>query len=412
MSSASSTLLPSAPPAPRRIAEVDGLRGFALLGILVVNSAAFASPYFGSGLPDPAFSAPLDSAVRFLSATLFESKFYLLFSFLFGYSFTLQLASARRAGRAHHPAFLRRLTLLLALGIAHACLLYPGDILTIYALMGLLLIPLQRLSPRRCLLLAVLLITALSTAVAGLGVLDHWAGTPPTDAMETADAVANTLTHYREGLLSTIRFNAEEWSENVWLFLLLYQGPHALAMFLLGLAAGQKGLLESGTLPDRILWRAVITCGPVGLAGGLALALAGELTPGAGLGTIITGLTDLTAPSLTATYAAGLLLLLRRFPGGWLARGMAAAGRMALSNYLTQSVICSLVFTGYGLALSGSVSPLFTLLFAFTVYGAQLAVSRLWLRFYQQGPAECLLRAFTHWQAPRLPRVIRHAPGG
>ena len=83
---------------PARLQQVDALRGFALFGILVVNIGVFASPYYGSGVVDPAFGRPLDLAASWVFGLLFETKFYLLFSFLFGYSFTLQMAAAERGG--------------------------------------------------------------------------------------------------------------------------------------------------------------------------------------------------------------------------------------------------------------------------------------------------------------------------
>ncbi|MDD7990186.1 hypothetical protein PVA98_13440, partial [Achromobacter xylosoxidans] len=89
--------------APPRLAQVDALRGFALLGILVVNIGVFASPFYANGIADPAFSSRADLAVRWLVAWLFETKFYLLFSFLFGYSFTLQMAAAERGGGGGAP---------------------------------------------------------------------------------------------------------------------------------------------------------------------------------------------------------------------------------------------------------------------------------------------------------------------
>ena len=320
-----------------RVTAVDALRGFALFGILVVNSAAFASPYYGSGLDDPAFSSSTDTVIRFLIASLFESKFYLLFSFLFGYSFTLQLASAARVQRPPLPPFLRRLAMLFCLGVAHACLLYPGDILTIYALTGLLLIPLRHLPPRRCLTISVGLILLMSIAVTGLG-LSEWGTQSSQTTPEQVDIVAAaTLASYQNGLLATIRFNTREWTETVWLFLLMYQGPHALAMFLLGLVAGNRGLLQGDHLTGRCLWRVLLLGGPVGLAGGLAIATAQTGPVDAAAGAIITGLADLTAPLLTASLGATVILLIRRFPHSLPAIGITAAGQMALTN-LPQSV--------------------------------------------------------------------------
>ena len=126
MTSAESSTNPSSPapaPAVGREHAIDALRGFALLGILMVNAGSFASTYFGVGVVDPAFSRPVDHAVRWLVSFFFETKFYLLFSMLFGYSFALQMDAARRTGSVFVPRFLRRLLGLALLGLAHAWLL-------------------------------------------------------------------------------------------------------------------------------------------------------------------------------------------------------------------------------------------------------------------------------------------------
>src|SRR5215510_1061430 len=123
-------------PVRTRIQDIDALRGFALLGIVIVN-ITFAS----SGFPihvaeDPAYSSWLDHSVHWVSATFVDMKFYLLFSFLFGYSFQLQLEAARRAGAAFKPRMLRRLGGLFAIGCLHGVFLITGDILSVYALIG------------------------------------------------------------------------------------------------------------------------------------------------------------------------------------------------------------------------------------------------------------------------------------
>lgn len=118
---------------------VDALRGFALLGILVVNIASFASTYYGLGIPDPMALSLADRGASFVRAFVFETKFYLLFSFLFGYSFTLQMRSAERGGKAFVPRMVRRHVGLWVIGVVHAVLLYYGDILTTYAVLGAVL---------------------------------------------------------------------------------------------------------------------------------------------------------------------------------------------------------------------------------------------------------------------------------
>lgn len=148
---------------PGREHAIDALRGFALLGILVVNAASFASTYFGVGVPDPAFSSPVDHAVRWLVSLVFETKFYLLFSLLFGYSFALQMDSARHSRDAFAPRMLRRLLGLLLLGVAHAWLLFSGDILVTYALLGLLLLAMRNLRPGAAVALALVLLLLVSS---------------------------------------------------------------------------------------------------------------------------------------------------------------------------------------------------------------------------------------------------------
>ncbi len=125
---------------PPRVEIIDALRGFALLGIVLVNVGYFASAWHGLGVPDPAAQGPIDGALTFLVKTLAETKFYLLFSLLFGYSFTIQMESARRSGRALAAAFSRRLLALFVLGAGHAVLLFNGDILGTYAVMGAVLL--------------------------------------------------------------------------------------------------------------------------------------------------------------------------------------------------------------------------------------------------------------------------------
>ncbi|MFD7622339.1 DUF418 domain-containing protein, partial [Streptomyces sp. NPDC059802] len=128
-----------------RILEVDALRGFALAGILVVNLMTTAGP---PGARDGLAGVhAADGAVQWLVVLLAQSKFYLLFSFLFGYSFTLQMDSAARAGARFVPRMSRRLAALLVLGFAHAVLLYTGDILMIYALLGLVLLAVRNAGP-------------------------------------------------------------------------------------------------------------------------------------------------------------------------------------------------------------------------------------------------------------------------
>lgn len=391
---------------------IDALRGFALLGIAMVNAGSFASTYFGVGVSDPAFSRPVDHAVRWFVALVFETKFYLLFSLLFGYSFALQMDSAQRSGGAFVPRFLRRLLGLGLLGLAHAWLLFAGDILVTYALLGLVLLALGRLRPVAAVALALGLlgITAWGWgAIAWLVALAPPLDLPVAELHAKAQQAAQA---YRASVQEAIAQRGRDMADGVWFVLVFVQGPCALAMFLLGLAARRSGYLARVARQPARLRRWMACCLPVGAAGAWFYA---SVQPGASsvthpehLGLAALAVDLATAPFLTFGYVAALLWLLQSGPAGRrLGAVLEPAGRMALSNYLLQSLVGALVFTAYGWALVGQVAPLLVGLGVLVLYGAQLALSRHWMAAHAYGPVEWLLRAVTLWQRPAWRRRAR-----
>jgi uncharacterized protein len=406
MTSAESTTHPSSPaPAVGREHAIDALRGFALLGILMVNAGSFASTYFGVGVVDPAFSRPVDHAVRWWVSFIFETKFYLLFSLLFGYSFALQMDSTERSGSAFVPRFLRRLLGLLLLGLAHAWLLFAGDILVTYALLGVLLLAWRGLKP---LAVTVLALALLGMVAGGWGLL-AWlvAHVPPIEVpvAELHAKAQQAAQAYRASALDAIAQRGRDMADGVWFVLVFVQGPCALAMFLLGLAAHRSGYLARVAQQPARLRRWMVWCLPVGGAGALfyATAQVGTSSVQQPEHVVLAALAvDLaTAPFLTVGYVALLLWLLQHGTGGLrLGAALEPAGRMALSNYLLQSLVGATVFTAYGFALVGQVAPWLVVLGVFALYGAQLVWSRRWMATHAYGPVEWWLRAFTLWQWP------------
>ena len=390
--------------APVRIADVDALRGCALFGILVVNICAFATPWFGLGLTDPAFHGGVDRATHFLVALLFETKFYLLFSFLFGYSFTLQMQAAARAGAPFAPRMLRRQTGLWLIGILHAVVLFHGDILTTYAVLGIVLLALHRCGERAALSLALMLVGACVAFWAALAWLQ---GMQPADGAEHALAMAQkaaaALAAYRGTPASVVAQHVRELGE-IWIVLLLVQAPCALAMFLCGLAAGKRELLLHAAdylpLRRRLQWAGALA-GLPGAAFYAWTSVYGDSQAWQVAGLAV-GLT--TAPLLAGAYVAIALALFERLRDGGLYALLADTGRMALSNYLLQSTVCAWLFLAYGARLMGSVSPLGALALAAAIFCLQLPLSRWWLRRHAYGPVEWLLRALTIAAWPRWRR--------
>ncbi|MFY0480362.1 DUF418 domain-containing protein [Achromobacter marplatensis] len=394
------------PQAPDRLAHVDALRGFALFGILIVNIGVFSSPFYGAGITDPAYSRPLDVAVRWVIAWLFETKFYLLFSFLFGYSFTLQMAAAERSRAAFAPRFLRRLAGLALLGAAHAVLFYQGDILLTYALLGLGLLLCRGMAPKRALRVAVWLIVLAAAVWAILGFLSFVDPVPAGyQALYKAEALAS-IEAYRGTIGTTIAQHIKELTETVWFTILFVQGPFVFAMFLVGYALGRREALANPWRQPRVLGLLCALGLLPGLAGSALYATAS--LPFAGAAWELPGLAAdlLTAPLLSMSYAAAFLLALRTRALGFVGVWLAPAGRMALTNYLMQSVVCAVLFTGWGLRLFGAVSPLTATGIAVAIFAAQLPLSAWWLRRHAYGPVEWFLRALTigalpPWRRPR-----------
>lgn len=375
-----------------RIALIDALRGFALFGILVVNMEAFRAPEM-AGRADVALP---DLLATWLIAFGFQTKFYVLFSFLFGYGLSVQLTRAAAHGVALVPRYARRLLGLLLLGLAHAALLYVGDILVAYAILGAVLLRLRDAGDRALLRTAaglvaatVLLVTltGVAIAVAGPGVAEA------ADPAGTSRALAATRGAPPEVIAARLRAYPGTLA-----FALFGQGPTALAMFLIGLWAGRRRLLERVDEHLPLLRRVRALGFAVGVPGALVWATYFARN-GFDFGApfLFAAAVDFaTAPFLTAGYAATLTLLYRA--ARWRARlaPLIPPGRLALSNYLLQSAAGAFLFTGYGFGLFGRVGAAVGLALSVAIYAAQLPLSAWWLRRFAFGPAEWLLRSLTY----------------
>lgn len=384
-----------------RVGLIDGLRGFALLGIIVVNVGYFASTY--SGLSDPSFGGFGAEAVRSAVAFFFETKFYLLFSFLFGYSFTIQMESARRQGTSFAARFFRRTTGLFLLGLIHGLLFFSGDILMIYAIAGSLLFFARSWHPSTALIVGGVILVLSATLWLLLGVTAL--GDPEPFRSDpsglTTEALRLEAGYGAGSVAGVINTRMGELGET-FLLLLFVQGPSAFALFLAGLAAGKSRALHE---PGRFsrLWKRLLGFGLLFGLPGAALYAWSSVDPALehparelfGLGFDI-----LLAPALTAAYLAAVVLARNSRPGLRLIAWLAPAGRIALTNYLLQSIALAMIFTGYGLGLVGRVSPEVAVLIALAVFIGQTRISALWLRRHRYGPAEWLLRAFTNWSWP------------
>ncbi|MFF0728747.1 DUF418 domain-containing protein [Streptomyces sp. NPDC004134] len=382
-------------PGGRRIPEVDVLRGFALLGILLVNAQAMAGPRL-----DPAggpAASRADEVAAWLLTMLVSGKFYLLFAFLFGYCLTRQRLSAERAGAPFAPRHLRRLCCLFALGTVHGAVLFRGDILVTYAVLSLVLYAARDIALRTAVRTAAGLVAVVAAFLLTWGLCTVAVAAPPDPRHAAAATRAAAAAYQGEPaavVLANLRSLRDTLGWNV-----LY-GADVLAACLLGVAAGRRRLL-AGTGRHRAPMVRTVACAlPLGLAGGVLTAICRNGPLDARWYDVGSAVGVLTAPALTAAYACGLLLLLGARPGRRVAGVLAAAGRLSLTHYLTQSLVMALVFTGHGLGWYGRHGTVAVLAGALLLYAAQLSAGPWLLRRARYGPAEWLLRAATLARRP------------
>jgi uncharacterized protein len=385
--------------ARERVAVLDGIRGVAVLGILLINIDALSGYAFTPQSTHTILrNETADEVTWLLLATLVEAKFYSLFSFLFGVGFAVfvQRASARGADAA--GLFKRRLLGLLLIGLIHTLLIWFGDILVTYALLGFVLVPFLRRGDRSVLrwalamLVAPIVLYAILVAMAGQPVQ------PSTDSGGELPPILATATlsfshgNYVQILAGNLVFTVA----NLVRRLLLMFFPRVIGMFLLGFYAGRNNVFgrldEYGRLARNTLL--------IGFGMGLPLALAAyalgdhALGPPTTLGLLETVIKSIGVPLLALGYAAGLWLLFSRAPQ--LMAPLVPVGRMALSNYLIHSVAGVLIFYGVGFGLFGRLSLTAAVVGALAFFVLQMFLSRWWLRRARFGPAEWLWRMFTY----------------
>ena len=376
-----------------RINFVDILRGFALIGVLLMNMNGFSGHEFTlTQIP-----SGIDKVVVFLLQFLLQAKFYSLFSFLFGWGMAIQWERANTRGTQFVPYYLRRTFLLLIIGLIHAILIWDGDILVMYATLAFILILFRNSKPKTILVFsAACLILSITMTLPG----------ETMDAVRTwYHEVTNFLRHgqpnfqlyatgsYREVLDLRIDRFLSMFAN------FLYWFGSIFSMFLLGLYVGKQrifnNLSEHQTLIRRIMWTGLIV-GVVFNGIFLKTNLDPTWVPQAYRHLASSGARTIGAPALMLFYVSAIITLLRK--ESWQSRlnQLAPVGRMALSNYLMQSVLCTLIFYGYGLGLYGEISPTLGLILSSSIYIGQMRFSAFWLERFQFGPVEWVWRSLTY----------------
>ncbi len=395
-------------PGSERITVIDTLRGAALFGILVANMRGFNAPLLAYMNPQLMWTWLPDRVAQGFVDWMVQGKFITTFAALFGVGFAIQLERATARGQTMR-FYARRLLALLAIGLAHSFLLWWGDILVSYAICGFFLLFFRHRSQKTILVWAHILYWFILALFAWITIALHLGWMPPFPEPDSAKEIARAITAYGQGTVRDVfAIRAHEWME-------AFAGPYLIfltrivGIFLFGVYIWRQGYLRD---PSAHLewWRRAQRIGlPIGIAGNfVVVALQWIYEPDPNRPGLLIwamfAIQSFAIPALSLGYAATIVLLWQN--AVWQRRLLpfSYVGRMALTNYLLQSLICTTIFYSYGLGLYGKVGPLLDLGLALVIYSLQIPFSRWWLSTHAYGPMEWVWRVMTYGAAVRRVR--------
>ena len=404
---------PSPLPIPGdRIAVVDVLRAFSLFGIIVTHSVTG----FLAGQPpseDFMLFTPLDRMVADVEHLLTFGKFFTIFSFLFGLSFAIQLRNATQKGVGFKGRFTWRLLVLALIALVHG-VFFTGDILIIYAILGLLLIPFRNMKTRTLVITALVLVFNIPGLLLGIAQVN---AQPTPEQVANAAAIQAQFTEFAQrqfeikqsgtlgelayinltfGMLSKMGFMV--FTGRLWI---------TFGLFLLGMCAGRLEIFRDSEANRRFFRQLMWPSAAVALL----TSIVAIVRP---VGFQITSGADLAASfsftvqqiSLSAFYVAAVTLLYWRKPSEGLLPSLAPLGRMGLTTYLAQTVFGVLVFYGLGLGLLGKIGVAAAVGASIAFFILQVLLAQAWMKHFTLGPVEWLWRSLTYFKVQPIARGV------
>jgi uncharacterized protein len=366
----------------------DVLRGFALLGIIMVNLAFFSNDP-SEGIGKESMSGIGNSIAGFLVFTLFEGKFFLIFSFLFGYSSHYIIGHNGK----NTPRWIRRAVVLIIFGALHFSLLWHGDILFLYGSLGLILTLFFKRSDKFMKIWATSIYATFSLFMILLALLAQLYPEPINN-----NPIADAFTQVMQsgGYLDSIPTRIDIWTQTIALELLI-QGAPVFVAFLLGLLAARKSVLSSGSKALRldVMTKYGLGLGlPIQVLAGIVFTVnENSINRSESLYFWMLVISLIFAPLLSMGYI-GLILKQLEKSNQWLMQ-LSFPGRMSLTNYIFQSLVLSLIYGPWGLGLYQKIEFWISFLIAILIWFSLLLISKFWLTGFSKGPAEWLLGRLT-----------------
>jgi uncharacterized protein len=382
-----------------RIVSLDALRGVAVLGILVTNIQHFSM--FAGTVRDPTLHGSLDGAnfwVYALTFTLVYQKFLPIFAMLFGAGIVLAADRRGTAGRDPAPLHYRRMAVLLFIGMIHAYLIWYGDILVPYAVAGMVAFLFRRRSPGALIGLGIALLAASPVIRIVFFILPGMLGVGGGEGGPSLEQIlADDLAAFRGPWIEQLRMRADYAFESQTVGLVVILFWRACGLMAIGMGLFKLGVL-TGRRPARLYATLVLVALFVALpitALGLAACVTTEWK-NFPLRFLSDQIIYWVGIVMSLGWTGLVMLGCRDRCRFWPCRSLAAVGRMALTNYLMQSVVCTFVFYGHGLGLYGSVERTGQIGIVVGLWILQLIGSSLWLRYFRFGPAEWFWRILTY----------------
>lgn len=388
--------------AAERIPLLDALRGMAVLGILVDNIQEFAMPHAGFFHPISYGDATGWNQVAWhISNLLFNGRFFSILMLVFGAGILLADVREGASGRRH----LRRMGALAVLGLLHGWLLWEGDILFVMALAGLCVFPFRRWSTRRLVTLALVIGLAGPAVMVASGIAD--ARRPLSEAADfgakwepSAAETQSQIDHIRGPWSDQQALRVVRSVETYTFVIPIYLFWRVSALTLLGMALFRSGLLTGG-LADaryRTLLAAAVACG-LPLVTAVQVALVPDCRPRVQF-PLALAYEFVVVTGVAIAWISALALVARARSGRALVRRLAAVGRLSLSNYIAQTLVCTTLFYGFGLGLFGQVSRCGQLAIVAAIWAIQVMASPWWLRRFRFGPLEWVWRVIIYGKVP------------
>ena len=397
---------------------MDVLRGFAVLGIFIANLGSGFSWYSEQAhATGPFLLEGWDHKMQFLHHMFIEGKFYSIFSLLFGWGIALQIKRGMAKGINAAPTIRRRLLFMLLLGFIHL-MIWPGDIVFFYALLGFLLLPLRKFSNKTLLITGGILIL-LPILLYAAKMKWPWLNAPAEFLYKTGMQLDNKL----NGNKSQTDFINLLQQGNWWAMLkadiagfffrygdLLFISriPKVMGMLLIGYVLGRSDFYKNIQQHKKLLWCIIIAGLVIGLPANYYLAKNMMAHDGDYYTLKINGLYRTVAyalgvAQLALVYVAILMLSFQTGMGKKILSVLAPVGKMAFSNYIMHTLIGNFVFLGAGLGYMLQVGPFYYTLFGIIVFIFQIILSTIWLKYFNYGPLEWLWRSATYkkWQPMR-----------